>query len=181
MAGVKRRSKYRKHVEEEALNGFPEPEEGDCIVQTTACRGGNIFEVRGPDGDEALALLPTKFKRLIWIKRGQYLIVSGASDDYETAAGDKGKLKYLIKNPLNREQVRHLQSVGKWPDAFQEGKRKKGGAAVAASGAAAMAGGAAESKGDDSSDAGEGSDSSLDELFQNRNRRPPSDSSDEED
>lgn len=46
MAGVKRRSKYRKHVEEEALNGFPEPDEGDTVVQTTACRGGNIFEVR---------------------------------------------------------------------------------------------------------------------------------------
>jgi hypothetical protein len=111
MAGVKRRSKYRKNVTDSFLYGDPEPEEGQKIVRVLAPRGGNIVEVRGADGRETacgggraqekgrrdgarvvsghthchgfasaqivepsgaqgLCIIPTKFRKLLWVKRG---------------------------------------------------------------------------------------------------------------
>jgi len=45
MSGSGRRSGYRKGVTSEVLYGEPVPEEGEYIVQVTAMRGSNLFEV----------------------------------------------------------------------------------------------------------------------------------------
>ena len=45
MAGVKRRSKYRKNVQDQVLHAFPEPQENEAIVKVTGNRGSNLFEV----------------------------------------------------------------------------------------------------------------------------------------
>lgn len=164
MSGAKRRTKYRKHVEDMALNAFPEPGEGAQIVQVTQSAGGNLFEVPGPSlsppfrrrpdrthscrargartqveaegGATALALLPTKFRNLIWVRRGtrpppgrgsrmgaavtralrsgHFLLVSSSGDDYETAGGDKGRVRFLVEHILSNDQVKHLVEGGKW-------------------------------------------------------------------
>lgn len=46
MSGAKRRTKYRKHVEDMALNAVPEPKEGEQVVRVVQPAGGNLFEVR---------------------------------------------------------------------------------------------------------------------------------------
>lgn len=47
MAGVRRRTKYRKAVTRAAEEDFPEPEgENEHIVRAIASRGDNHFEVR---------------------------------------------------------------------------------------------------------------------------------------
>ncbi len=43
-------------------------------------------------GEPALALLPTRFRKLIWVKRGDYLITSTSAGDFETSAGEAGKV-----------------------------------------------------------------------------------------
>lgn len=58
MAGVKRRSKYRKQVEDDALHGFPEPGEGELIVRVNCSRGGNLFEVRAAATPRPARTLP---------------------------------------------------------------------------------------------------------------------------
>lgn len=43
-------------------------------------------------GEQALAILPTRFRKLIWVKRGDYLITSTSAGDFETSAGEAGKV-----------------------------------------------------------------------------------------
>ncbi len=64
--------------------------------------------------EESLALLPTKFRKLIWVKRGDFLIVAGASHDFLTAAGDRGKVRFMVEHILYKEQVKHLKAEGLW-------------------------------------------------------------------
>ncbi len=37
-------------------------------------------QVEYPDGRQTLSLLPAKFHKKLWVKRGNYLIVEGAQD-----------------------------------------------------------------------------------------------------
>lgn len=43
-----------------------------------------MLEVELDDGAQSLALLPTRFRKLIWVKRGDYLLVSSSAGDIET-------------------------------------------------------------------------------------------------
>ncbi len=115
MSGSGRKSHYRKSVTDEYLNSFPEPEEGDQIVLVKGSRGTNIFEVQLPDGKEDLALMPSKFKKLIWVKRGDYLIVSGVlASDLEGSGSDSSKVHFVIKNILTYEQISNIHEQNKW-------------------------------------------------------------------
>ena len=80
-----------------------------------------------------LALLPTKFRKLVWLKRKDYVIVqtgAGADDDNnddqhkeseaESHAESKenettGSIRYIITHILYKEQVKHLRNEGLWP------------------------------------------------------------------
>jgi probable RNA-binding protein EIF1AD len=150
MSGLGRRSHYRKHLTSNILNNLPEPEVDDVIARVVGSRGGNIIEIEVPvvttttatsatTGDSegsndagapagvasSLSLMPTKYHKLIWVKRGDFLIVTGSSSDYTTqvAADDKdaggGKIGYMVKHILFSEQVKHLRNKGIWPEVFQ--------------------------------------------------------------
>ncbi len=184
MSGLGRRSHYRKHLTEEILSGFPEPEDGDCIARVVCSRGGNIIEVdvssddlddeglavvcvasdevgvedtsgdakvgtdraeeegvavvssvdveevEKSEGEEkkkdtdylsCLALLPTKFKKLIYVKRGDFVIVSGSSGTVQTRGEQgEGKVRFMVKHILFQDQIRHLKSLeGVWPSCFE--------------------------------------------------------------
>lgn len=105
MSGSGRKSHYRKHLQNSVLNEFPEPKGDERIAKVvSSSRGGNFFDVVVPpstsidnnkcNDDEIeeeeeeeeikmtpkLALLPTKFRRLVWIKRGDYVIVDCGTD-----------------------------------------------------------------------------------------------------
>eukprot|EP00949_MAST-11_sp_MAST-11-sp1_P000914 g914.t1 len=118
MSGVKRRTAYRKNVEREVLDDLPEMEEGHCIVQVVQSHGGNIFETKAPDGSTTLARLPTRFRNLIWVKRGAFLLCSSADGTFETASGSAGRVTLNVERVLYKDQIRHLQSMGKWPEPF---------------------------------------------------------------
>ena len=65
-----------------------------------------------------LALLPNKFKKLIWIKRNDFVIANTSIPEDDPNAT---KVKFVIKAILNKDQIRHLKQIGKWPAAFTEG------------------------------------------------------------
>ena len=73
-----------------------------------------MFEV-SIAGSEAieLAILPNKFKSLIWVKRNDFVIVERVTDE-ET------KVKYSIRYILNKQQIKHLRNQGKWPSEFSD-------------------------------------------------------------
>lgn len=118
MAGVKRRTKYRKNVAQE-LDEFPELEEGDLFARVLGSRGGNLFDVESQDGVTALCRLPTRFRKMVWIKRGSYILVVQAADDVEVVNG-KGKAKVLFaaKAILMDHQIKHFKRLGQWPEYF---------------------------------------------------------------
>lgn len=115
MSGAKRGSSYRKGVVEQTMKSFPVPEAGEEVVRVVTMRGGNIVEIVDSSKREGLALLPTKFRRLIWIKRGDYLIVSSGGDD---------KVSFIVRSVLYPKQIKHLKDEKLWPFEEEEGEEE---------------------------------------------------------
>eukprot|EP00934_Nitzschia_sp_Nitz4_P005109 Nitzschia sp. Nitz4//scaffold19_size178191//175277//175917//NITZ4_002018-RA/size178191-augustus-gene-0.90-mRNA-1//1//CDS//3329540804//5099//frame0 len=120
MSGLGRRSHYRKHLTDTVLHGLPEPGPEEQIARVVATRGGNQFDICVPNDDtQYLALLPTKFHKLVWVKRGDYVIVhvgdaneEGEDETTEAASG----IRHMITHILYKDQVKHLQNKGLWPE-----------------------------------------------------------------
>jgi probable RNA-binding protein EIF1AD len=120
MSGAGRKGNYRKGVTDEVLHGNPVPEEGELVARVVGSRGGNVIEVFCGDNTEGLAVMPQKFRKLVWVKRGDFVIVSGASTDIEVTNGS-GAIRYRVKHILYKDQIRHIKNVGVWPEIFNEG------------------------------------------------------------
>lgn len=187
MAGLGRRSHYRKHLTDSVLHDFPEPKYPfERVAQILGSRGGNFFDllvspaiplptltsaVKSIDNNTKtntssdgvvdsgssssgpvsatemvpkLAILPTKFRKLVWVKRGDYVIVNCGNDDdddnddadvkdeernrivdtatttstYTTKGEEKGGIRYIIQHVLYKDQVKHLKDAGLWPSVF---------------------------------------------------------------
>lgn len=66
----------KKHVESEYLYGDIEPPtDTQCIARARGTRGGNILEVEFESGDTTLCMIPAKFNKKLWIRRGGLVIV----------------------------------------------------------------------------------------------------------
>lgn len=162
MAGLGRRSHYRKHLTDSVLNDLPEPDEtlGQRIARVVGTRGGNMFDIvvapLSTKGNESstkedavkqenddkiicglpptlldnntqhrthqLAFLPTKFRKLVWIKRNDFVIVQcGEEEDTNNEqsgqkdAGGSG-FRYVITHILYKDQVKHIKTKGLWPE-----------------------------------------------------------------
>ncbi|KAL3765271.1 hypothetical protein ACHAW5_000272 [Stephanodiscus triporus] len=90
-----------------------------------------------PPRSSQLAFLPAKFRRLIWIKRNDYVIVEcgdgggdfagnarrgdgksegrDQSSSSSSSSGGGGGFRYVITNILYKDQVKHIKSRGLWP------------------------------------------------------------------
>mmetsp|Transcript_7181 Transcript_7181/g.15675 ORF Transcript_7181/g.15675 Transcript_7181/m.15675 type:complete len:309 (-) Transcript_7181:169-1095(-) len=128
MAGLGRRSHYRKHLTDSVLNDFPEPNpsEGERLARVVGTRGSNQFEIilslpssssvstlnHGSDMKRIpkLAILPTKFRKLVWVKRNDFVIVR-CGDDEERQRNvngdgdidiDRGSDKYHVSDDNNK-------------------------------------------------------------------------------
>jgi probable RNA-binding protein EIF1AD len=137
MAGLGRRTHYRKHLTDSILYDFPEPTDNERIAKVVATRGSNQFDVLlaategGSTSSEKpqLAILPTKFNKLVWVKRNDFVIVETATDGSEEQTDPQqqptkstsadthasGGIRYMISHILYKNQVKHLQSKGFWP------------------------------------------------------------------
>ena len=140
MAGLGRRSHYRKHITDAVWNDLPEPQDNECIGKVVGTRGSNQFEVviaptwRTSDNDgnnnilnttPQLAILPTKFRKLIWVKRNDYVICSCAEEEgggenekeiHESKSSSiEGGIRFMISHILYKDQVKHLKEIQKWP------------------------------------------------------------------
>ncbi|ETI40666.1 hypothetical protein F441_13956 [Phytophthora nicotianae CJ01A1] len=121
MSGSGRKSAYRKGVTKRVLYGDPEPKENELIVRVTALRGSNLFEVVDANGVKSVTMLPTKFRKLIWVKRGDFLIVGeGDGGEATTATGKKGAVTSIVEHILYKEQIKNLKRKELWPAAFDD-------------------------------------------------------------
>ncbi|XP_075044817.1 putative RNA-binding protein EIF1AD isoform X2 [Mixophyes fleayi] len=100
----------RKHVVKEVLLDYVQPTENQRIVRVLGSPGNNLHEIETAEGERFLASMPTKFRKNIWIKRGDFLIVD------PIAEGEKVKAEiYFI---IYKDHQRLLQKEGLWPQRF---------------------------------------------------------------
>nr|CAG4652348.1 EOG090X0KPP [Triops cancriformis] len=100
----------RKHVTKEVTDNFVLPTPDQSIVKVLKGRGNNLHEVETSTGETYLVSMPTKFRRNVWIKRGDFVVVQPIEE------GDKVKAE--IFSILYKEQIRYIKQEGKWPEGF---------------------------------------------------------------
>ncbi len=67
--------------------------------------------MRHPNGRETLALLPARFNKKLWVRRGGYLII----EDSPEASADGGAVTGSIITVLYEDQVKQLKKLpGVW-------------------------------------------------------------------
>ncbi|KAH9417277.1 putative RNA-binding protein eif1ad [Dermatophagoides pteronyssinus] len=104
----------KKHVARELNDFYHLPDPGEQIVQVLRGCGNNLHEVRQIDGEQYLVSMPTKFRRSVWIKRGDFLIV--------TPIEEGNKVRAEIHSILLKDHIRYLKQQNKWPKEFTDAK-----------------------------------------------------------
>jgi len=111
-------STKRKHVTKEVLDDFELPKDNQKIVRVVAGRGNNLHQVTESDETTSyLVSMPTKFRKNVWIKRGDYCIIEPIEE------GDK--VKGEIVRVLYKEQIRFIKSENVWPFTDKEALKEK--------------------------------------------------------
>nr|ACQ58150.1 Probable RNA-binding protein EIF1AD [Anoplopoma fimbria] len=100
----------RKHVVQEVLGDFVKPTENQQIVKVTGSRGNNLHEAVTAQGVTFLVSMPPKFRKNLWIKRGDYVIV----DPIEEGEKVKAEISFI----LYKDHIQYLQKQQLWPEGF---------------------------------------------------------------
>ncbi|XP_075982241.1 putative RNA-binding protein EIF1AD [Anticarsia gemmatalis] len=107
----------RKHVMNEALwDDYELPKENQSIVKVLKSKGNNLHEITTPTGEEYLVSMPTKFRKNIWVKRGDYILVE------PIAEGDKVKAE--IVKIMNKDSIKYYKENNLWPKEFEDSKKE---------------------------------------------------------
>ncbi|KJE92328.1 eukaryotic translation initiation factor 1A [Capsaspora owczarzaki ATCC 30864] len=167
-----------KYVAREVLDELPVPSgPNEHIVRVIATRGNNLHEVEFPDGQRILCMMPTKFRKKIWIKRGDYLI----AQKLEGSEKLNLRVQAEINHVLYPDQLKELRAMAIWPERFRD-------APVSTPASAEAQSVRKEAQADGNEDENDDSDEENDDdLFQNPNRRryggpvDPEDEDDDED
>ncbi|XP_014288905.2 probable RNA-binding protein EIF1AD [Halyomorpha halys] len=104
------KSTKKKHVVSDILvNEGLVPEDGQKVVRLLCGRGNNLHEVEelGESGERFLVSMPSRYRKTVWVKRGDYLIVQPIEE------GDKVKAE--ITEILTRDRINFLKKQGIWP------------------------------------------------------------------
>ncbi|XP_059378372.1 probable RNA-binding protein EIF1AD [Carassius carassius] len=102
----------RKHVVKEVLEDCVAPTEDQHIMRVLGSNGNNLHEAVTGSGERFLVSMPPKYRKNIWIKRGDFVIVDPIKEG--------GKVKGEISFILYRDHIQYLRKIGVWPEGFQE-------------------------------------------------------------
>merc|ERR1712154_344457 len=103
-------STKKKHVMAEVHDEFELPKETESIVRIVGGKGNNLHMVEDASRDQFLVSMPRKFRRSVWVKRGDFVVVQPIEE------GDKVKAE--IVRVLYKEQIKYIKEEGKWPKGF---------------------------------------------------------------
>ncbi|CAF0882936.1 unnamed protein product [Brachionus calyciflorus] len=101
----------KKHVFLETINNYSLPSENQIIVRIKGPRGNNLHDVETATGEEFIVTMPVKFRKSVWTKRGDYVVVEPIEEG--------NKVKAEIVQILNKDNIRHFKSEGIWPKEFE--------------------------------------------------------------
>ena len=124
-------SHNRKHLRA-AMNtadfGYlPELLKGEVVICRVNDMRGTHCEVSSPSPSDPntlqtfLAMIPAKFRGVIWIKKGNYVAVSMG----DVPADSRFKLKGAICHLFSQDQIDQLAADGHWPQVFADESKKK--------------------------------------------------------
>jgi len=108
-------SHSRKHILLDCLQNFPIPTTEERVVRVLQLRGSNVCEVEHTDGEHVLCTIPNKFHKLIWIKKGNFLIVRNPP---ELTNLRNRKIKAVVVHVLSPTQIKYLVKENLWPKEF---------------------------------------------------------------
>ncbi|XP_043289879.1 probable RNA-binding protein EIF1AD [Venturia canescens] len=139
----------RKHVTKELEDNVLEiPNDKQAIVRLIDSRGNNLHEVIDRLGESYLVSMPVKFRRNVWVKRGDFVLVETIPE------GDKVKAE--IVKILTKDHRKFYKSQNCWPEEFNEiGSKEESAMSL---------------KIEDENESSE--DNADDDLFVNTNRQP---------
>ncbi|XP_017835061.2 probable RNA-binding protein EIF1AD [Drosophila busckii] len=102
----------RKHVLKEMMeDDYALPTEQQQIVRVISSRGNNLHEVESAtEADNFLVSMPNKFRKNVWVKRGDFILVEPIEE------GDKVKAE--ICKILTPEHIKEYTKAGVWPQQF---------------------------------------------------------------
>ncbi|XP_041969658.1 probable RNA-binding protein EIF1AD [Aricia agestis] len=107
----------RKHVMNEVMwDDYALPKDNQSIVKVSRSRGNNLHEIITPQGEEYLVSMPTKFRKNIWVKRGDYVLVEAITE------GDKVKAE--IVKIMNKDSIKYYKEQKVWPEEFDDDKKE---------------------------------------------------------
>ncbi|XP_017046221.1 probable RNA-binding protein EIF1AD [Drosophila ficusphila] len=102
----------RKHLMKEMMeDDYALPTENQQIAKVVSSRGNNLHEVESAKTEENfLVSMPNKFRKSMWVKRGDFLLIEPIEE------GDKVKAE--ICKILTPEHIKEFTKAGIWPDKF---------------------------------------------------------------
>lgn len=108
----------RKKLKQGALNGGFDLQPGETINRVVSLRGSNVIEVEDEGSARTLCLLPAKFNKILWIRKGSFVVVEEGERDKVLESGSK--VTGIICQVLFEEQIRALKRSKAWPAAFED-------------------------------------------------------------
>jgi probable RNA-binding protein EIF1AD len=125
-------STKKKHVFQETINNYTLPSEQQTIVKVNdqciyECfffifsfysyvrnqiikvkgpRGNNLHDVETALGELFIVTMPVKFRKSVWTKRGDYVIIEPIEEG--------NKVKAEIIHILTKEHIKYIKSQGVW-------------------------------------------------------------------
>ncbi|KAG6803366.1 RNA-binding protein EIF1AD isoform X2 [Apis mellifera caucasica] len=106
----------RKYIVKE-IEDFSIPTESQSIVRIVKSCGNNLHEVIDPAGIQYLISMPVKFRKNIWIKQGDFVLVEPIPEG--------AKVKAEIVKILTREHKKWYREQNCWPQEFDEVSNSK--------------------------------------------------------
>mmetsp|Transcript_36229 Transcript_36229/g.58196 ORF Transcript_36229/g.58196 Transcript_36229/m.58196 type:complete len:233 (+) Transcript_36229:102-800(+) len=108
-------SRRRKHVRSQLDEACPDLTAGDAVVRVVDIRGGNQIEVEKPDSCQTLIRVPAKFSKILWVRKGTFVLAHFE----EHAAEDGGKVTGELLRVLYADQIKEMRKrPGMWPETF---------------------------------------------------------------
>jgi translation initiation factor IF-1 len=88
---------------------------GERIARVVEPRGSNQVEIELDNGERPLVTIPSKYHKVVFLKKGDFVIVSMEPEPEKL----EGKIIGSIVTPLHQHHVKHLQSKGLIPAYFR--------------------------------------------------------------
>ena len=99
----------KRFISQKALNDYPQISSNQFIGKIMETKGGGIFVVDCPQDEQVnLVQLPSRFQKLLWVKRNSFVIIEPL---YES----KTKVNGEIVSVLLPKDVKYLKSNQQWP------------------------------------------------------------------